>query len=63
VRSAKTKRAAVSALRIAITAVHKSIALLRADDPLTLKVETREGSFVAETLQAADTKLERAVGL
>jgi hypothetical protein len=63
VRGATSKRAALSALKVAITAVHKSIALLRADDPVTLKAETREGAFVAEMLQAADTKLERAVGL
>jgi hypothetical protein len=63
VRGASSKREALSALKVAITAVHKSIALLRADDPLTLKAETREGAFVSATLQAADTKLERAVGL
>jgi hypothetical protein len=47
-------------LNIAIAAVHKTIALLRADDPVTLKAETREGGFVVETLQVASIKLEKA---
>jgi hypothetical protein len=63
VRTARTRKEAVRAVADAIAQVHKSIALLRADDPTTLKAETREGSFVVETLQAADDKLEKAVGL
>lgn len=50
-------------MKIAIAAVHKTIALLRADDPVTLKAETREGAFVAETLQVASLKLKKASGL
>ena len=63
VRIARTKDEAIRAVRNAIAEVHKSIALLKADDPITLKAETREGAFVVDTLQVADDKLERAVGL
>jgi len=63
VRAAPSRRQAVHALSIAIAAVHKTIALLRADDPVTLKAETREGNFVAETLQVASVKLQTATGL
>ena len=51
------------ALKVAIAEVHKSIALLKADDPAAVPAGTREGSFVVETLQVADNKLEKAVGL
>jgi hypothetical protein len=50
-------------VKVAIDAVHKSIALLKAEDPIAINRATRVGSFVAETLQVADNKLERAVGL
>ena len=63
VRTARTKKEAVAAVTEAIQAVHKSIALLKADDPVALKAETRAGSFVIQTLQVADDKLQRAVGL
>jgi len=63
VRQAKTKAQAIKAVKIAIAAVHKTISLLKADDPVVLKVETREGAFVAETLEVADNKLEKAIGL
>jgi hypothetical protein len=63
VRAAKTKKQAVQAVKAAIGAVQKTIALLRADDSFTLAAQTREGNLVAETLQAVDTKLEKAVGL
>jgi hypothetical protein len=63
VRAAKTKAEAVQAVRIAIAEVHKSIALLRADDAQTRQVGTREGTLVVETLQVASDKLEKAVGL
>jgi hypothetical protein len=63
VRTARTKKEAIRALTNAIAEVQKSIALLRADDPITLKAETREGTFVVETLQVADDKLEKALGL
>jgi hypothetical protein len=63
VRTARTKKEAIAAVTNAIAAVHKSIALLKADDPIALRAETRAGSFVIETLQVADDKLEKAVGL
>jgi hypothetical protein len=63
VRTARTKKEAISAVQSAIAEVHKRIALLRADDPVTLKVGTRDGAFVIQTLQVADDKLEKAVGL
>lgn len=63
VREAKTKKQAVQAVKAAIGAVHKTIALLRADNSLTLAARTREGTLVAETLQVAQNKLEKAVGL
>jgi hypothetical protein len=63
VRQAKTKAQAVKAIKAAIAEVHKTISLLKADDPVVLKAETRDGGFVAEALEAADNKLEKAVGL
>ncbi len=63
VRAARTKAEATAAIKIAIVEVHKTIALLKADDAGALKAETRDGSFVAETLTVADNRLERAVGL
>jgi hypothetical protein len=63
VRAASTKAEATAAIKIAIAEVHKTIALLKADDAGALKAETRDGSFVAETLMVADNRLERAVGL
>jgi hypothetical protein len=63
VRTARTKKEAIAAVTSAIQAVHKSIALLKADDPVALRAETRASSFVIQTLQVADDKLEKAVGL
>jgi hypothetical protein len=63
VRAAKTKAEAVQAVKTAIAEVHKSIALLTADDSATRQVGTREGTLVVETLQVASDKLEKAVGL
>jgi len=63
VRSARTREEAVAAVTDAIAAVHKTIALLKADDPITLEAETRAGAFVARTLHVADDKLETAIGL
>ena len=63
IRQSKTRAQATQALKIAIAEVHKTIALLRADDPIVLKAETRQGAFVAETLAVAENKLEKAVGL
>ena len=63
VRNAETKAEAVQAVKIALAAVHKTLVLIKAEDLISRKVESREGAFVAETLQVADNKLERAVGL
>ena len=63
VRRAHTAREAIVAVSNALAEVHKTIALLRADDPITLKSDTRAGLLVAETLEAAGVGLERAAGL
>jgi hypothetical protein len=63
VRAAKTKTEAVSAIKEAIVLVHKSIELLKADDSVSHQVATREGAFVAATLEVAGAKMEKAVGL
>ena len=63
VRRARTPQEASRAVRTAIAEVHKAIELVRADDPFTQRVETRAGALVAQTLEVADAKLERAVGL
>jgi hypothetical protein len=63
VRRAQTRGEAIGAVRKALVAVRKTIALLRADDPVTLKSNARAGLLVAETLQAAGVGLERAAGL
>ncbi|HYC25738.1 MAG TPA: hypothetical protein VEC58_06855 [Roseiarcus sp.] len=63
VRAARTKAEAAQAIKLAIAEVHKTIALLKADDSAALRAATRDGSYVAETLIVADYKLEKAVGL
>jgi hypothetical protein len=63
VRQARTRAQATAAIKVAIAEVHKTIALLKADDPIIVKAETRQGAFVAETLAVADDKLEKASGL
>ena len=63
VRRAHTAREAIVAVSNALAEVHKTIALLRADDPITLKSDIRAGLLVAETLEAAGVGLERAAGL
>jgi hypothetical protein len=63
VRAAKTVKEAVHAVNAAIAQIHKTISLLRADDRLTLDVNTREANFVVETLQVADVQLLKAGGL
>ena len=62
VRAAKTKAQAAQAMKAAIGAVHKTIALLRADDPSTAYA-SREGKLISDTLQLADGELEKAGGL
>ena len=63
VRASRSREEAVKAVNTAIAEVRKTIALLKADDPLTRKAGTRDGALVVETLRVADNKLERAVGL
>jgi hypothetical protein len=63
VRHAETRAQATRALKSAIAEVHKTLTLLRADDPIVLKVETREAALVTQTLAVAENKLEKAVGL
>ncbi|MGO8797886.1 MAG: hypothetical protein ACLQE9_17810 [Roseiarcus sp.] len=62
-RASTSPREAVLALRGAVAEVHKAIALLKADDPMTLKAETREGTLVVGTLLVAQNKLETAFGI
>jgi hypothetical protein len=62
-RAARTKTEAVIAIKEAIAVVHKTIALLTADDPVGHQIATREGASIATTLAVADAKLEKAVGL
>jgi hypothetical protein len=63
VRAARTVAEAVRAVKSAIVQVHKIISLLKADDGFTSGEKKREGSLVAQTLQVASGKLERATGL
>lgn len=63
VRIARTRQEAARAIKIAIAEVHKTIALLKADDQGTLAAEKRDGAFVAETLVVAEYKMEKADGL
>jgi hypothetical protein len=63
VRRSQTKQEAVRAVKMAIAEIHKTIALLKAEDGSAHKAETRAGVLVAQTLQVADNKLQRAVGL
>jgi hypothetical protein len=63
VAAAKTKAEAVSAVATATAEVHKTLALLKADDPVLRSVGTREGAQIAQTLDVAEQKLQKAVGL
>jgi hypothetical protein len=63
VRSAKTKAEAVAALAAATGEVRKTIALLKADDPAVRSIGVRESGQIAQTLNVAEEKLEKAVGL
>jgi hypothetical protein len=63
VRASRSKEEAVNALRVAIAEVHKTITLLKAEDPVARRAGTRDGALVIETLRVADNKLEKAVGL
>ena len=59
-RVAPTVRAAARVLEAAVATVHKTIALMRAADPDAVKVATRGGDLVADTLKTAASALERA---
>jgi len=63
VRAAKTKAEASAAIKAVKAEVHKEIALLKADDPVVQTIATREAGQIAKTLDVADAKLEKAVGL
>jgi hypothetical protein len=63
IRVAKTPAAAARAVKLAIAEVHKTIALLRADDAAARQSGTRDGALIVQTLQVASNKLEKAVGL
>ena len=60
VRVARTKAEAVSAVKMAIVQVDKTIALLRAEDPNAAKIGSAVGRAVDQTLDVAENKLLRA---
>jgi hypothetical protein len=43
--------------------LHKTLALIGADDSMTLKAETREAAFVAESAPLSGVRLQTAAGL
>jgi hypothetical protein len=61
--AAKTTAQASKAFEIVIGEVHRTAARLAADDQRALRAETRDSSFVAESLTFADNKVQRAVSL
>jgi hypothetical protein len=63
VRVAKTRVEAVRAIATAIAQVHKTISLLTATDTFTPTLAKRDGEMIAQTLELAATKIERASGL
>jgi hypothetical protein len=65
VRHAKTKGQAAGAIKVAIAEVHKTIALLKADEPVLVAydAQSRELGAVVKTLEVASDKLEKATGL
>ncbi|HLJ71029.1 MAG TPA: hypothetical protein VKU03_06915 [Roseiarcus sp.] len=63
VRVAKTKTEAAAAIATATAVVHKAITLIKADDPIVRSIATREAGEMTKTLDLADAKLEKAVGL
>jgi hypothetical protein len=63
VRAATTHRQARAAVSAAVAEIRKSIALIKADEPVLARLETRAGTAVADGLQLADAKLEKAIGL
>jgi len=60
VRTARTKKEAVSALASAQTQVNRAIALLRSDDPNSVRAGTQIGRDVNETLGVAQEALLRS---
>ena len=63
VRAAKSLREAVKVLRVAVTTVNKEIELIRAGGSETASASTRGGELVADTLEFAAARLERAAGI
>jgi hypothetical protein len=59
--AARPANEAFRAIATEIAEVHKDIVLLKADVPTART--TRDGELVAETLQVAGDKLQRAVSL
>ena len=63
VRVARSRGEAVRAIRAAVVEVRKTIALVRADDPLVQEAGKREAALTADTLIVARNELEKATGL
>ena len=65
VRHAKTRAQAAKAMNVAIAEIHKTIALIKADDRIVVSydLESREATSVVNTLEVARDKLEKATGL
>jgi hypothetical protein len=66
VRAAPTRRAARAAVTEAVREVRQRIALIRAEEPafrIVAEVQTEQATTIAESLEVAEAKLERAIGL
>ncbi len=66
VRAAPSRPVARAAVAVAVQEVRKTIELIRADDPGLVQVaeaQTRQGEIIVASLETAEAKLERAVGL
>jgi hypothetical protein len=66
VRAAPTRRAARAAVTEAVREVRQRIALIRAEEPafrIVAETQTEQGTTIAASLEVAEAKLERAVGL
>jgi hypothetical protein len=66
VRAAPTRKAARAAVAEAVKQVRKSITLIKAEEPAFASLadmQTRQGTIIAQNLERADAKLERAIGL
>lgn len=63
IRVARTITEARQAVRVAVVAVRKAIALIRADEPAVAQRQKREGNAIASALQSVDNRLSKSVGL